>query len=356
MPRFDPGPATTLVSASPRVRVIAGLPSFRSIFTFHTMADVLRRAHGAVATIGFNRADQAVPHGHEEPALLYCDVPDGGAVHALDAMRTECFVVRDGFAEAVRYSMAARGMSHVEAARFVSQSAAALDALERTCAPRVITVSLHWPVVRWIDHVAALAGLHPGEWAAARAAMLDAYAGYATVETAVRAIVQHADACFGADAALPPDAQAVIGTLAAGYDDPASGAFEWPPAMLLGAVPPYLPIIGALELVGPARVLAFGPYLYLPRGRWAATYRFETWENQSSNALGFDVVADGEIKFSTQGLVDAAGQFGVECAFTVADPLCPVEFRCFLVEGAIGGLLRPDGIAVRRLDRTGQEG
>lgn len=347
MPRCDGGMATALVPVAAGLRAVAGLPSWGSIFVFHTMADILRRVHGRLGTQGFNRADQAMP---DQPALLYCDVPDRAAAAALAAMGADCFVVRESFAHAVRYSMAARGMSHIEAARFVSQSVAAIDGLERVCTPRAIEVAPNWPIARWIDHLAAVVGVHPARWAAVRPAMLDAYAGHVTVAAAIRAIVQHADACFGEAAALVPDAQAVIAALAAGYDRAGQEVLEWPADMLLGAAAPYRPVAGPIDLVGPARVLTFGPYLHLPAGRWAATYRFETWGNESTNALGFDVVADGEVKFSTQGIVDTAGQFGVECAFAVADPLQPVEFRCFLAEGAIGGVLRPCGVSLRRLD------
>lgn len=353
MPRSDAAGGTALQPASAPLRAVAGLPSFRSIFAYHTMADVLRRA-GGVTTRGFNRADQAGLG--DGPALLYCDVPDSGAATALADAGAACFVVREGFADAVRYSMAARGMTGVEAARFVSLSAAALDGLERICAPRPITVPLDWPIGQWIDHAAGLAGVAPADWAAARAGMHAVYAPYGTVGAAVRAIVQHADACLAPDPADEAGGGGAIAALASGYDGPGRTAIEWPAAMLLGAVPPYEPVTGALDLTGPARVLTFGPYLHLPAGRWSATYRFETWGNEATNALGFDVVADGEVKFSTQGVIDVSGQFGVECAFTVSDALRPVEFRCFLVEGAIGGFLRPGGVSLRRIgDAQGAE-
>src|SRR5690606_38546176 len=47
---------------------------------------------------------------------------------------------------------------------------------------------------------------------------------------------------------------------------------EVPMAALLEAEAPHLPATNTIGLVGPARCLTFGPYFYLPRGRWKASF------------------------------------------------------------------------------------
>ena len=127
----------------------------------------------------------------------------------------------------------------------------------------------------------------------------------------------------------------------------------WPAEILLSGTPPYKPISGTIELVGPARSITFGPYMHLATGCWAATYSFLATDDGPGNIYLFDLIADGEIKFSTQGLITANGKYAVHCEFEVRDALHPVEFRCFIAEGAISGQLKPLGVSFRRIPAVG---
>ncbi|NOW49027.1 hypothetical protein FHW96_005218 [Novosphingobium sp. SG751A] len=101
--------------------------------------------------------------------------------------------------------------------------------------------------------------------------------------------------------------------------------------------PPFAQTDGKFDLVGPARCLTFGPFLYLPVGRWQVVFEFETSGSLTTNSFRFDVIADGKVATKDIVHINQSGKFCFSDTFEIHRPWLPVEFRTFLDKGAIEG-------------------
>jgi hypothetical protein len=93
-----------------------------------------------------------------------------------------------------------------------------------------------------------------------------------------------------------------------------------------------------IEVVGPARILYYGPYFYLPQGRWRADVQLIASGNMHDKKLAVDVyagvaLARHEFKPPQGGLLQASLLFVVERAEE------RIEVRVELMAGAIEGYL-----------------
>ena len=348
-------PPVPALDVAPAAMAIGGPPSPASIFAIHAGSDILARVRGTAQALAFNygaELDLAAVAGGAG-TILFFDVPDAAARAQLVQERdVPILVVADDFATTVTYCMAARQLGLAAAVRFVSHSFACLEALKG--AERIVWLPLRADVALadWLDRLAEAIGIDAQDWLRVRDQMLQDYASFATLESAQLHFVHMAREAFAQPLELDHDARTMLESLAADYRFGATDAARWPEAILLDARPPYPAVEGTIDLTGPARVLTFGPYMHLPPGRWRARYGFTTRGNAALNRLEFDIVADGEVKFSQTVWLDANGRFGFDCEFTLDDPSYPVEFRCLLIEGAIDGELRPVGVSMMRQPPT----
>ena len=125
------------------------------------------------------------------------------------------------------------------------------------------------------------------------------------------------------------------------------GVMEWAPTGFLTTEPAGAPYSGPIELVGPARMLIYGPYLHLPLGRWTATIQIEVGDNQSGNVLVVDVFGGVERQMIKANL-PAQGRFEFTMPIVVNDLNAPVEIRFVIAQGAIGGWFNLLGVTVAR--------
>lgn len=329
---------------------LGGPPSPRIILTVHFINEILRRSFGDVAAFPFNDVEiiQDLEESPKGARLLYFDVPNRIASdYLLKAPDLKLLMVNDDFNATVEYCMRARKMGVVEACRFVSQSFCCLEPFRLSDSTINVDFVDDMPLAEWILRLVDLVALAPPRWDQACRIMLDDYARYTDTRSARIELVRPADTIAGEEVPCESDRQ-LIDALAAGYGKDSLAEFFWPARLLLSGVAPYPSVEGKIELLGPARVLTFGPYMHLPVGSWHAEYRFETWENDVGNVFSFDVYADGEIKFSDRIALTEGGMFAVKCEFDIANADSPVEFRCFLDEGTIGGYFLPLGVHLVR--------
>ena len=112
---------------------------------------------------------------------------------------------------------------------------------------------------------------------------------------------------------------------------------EWPASIFSSgdAIGDY--VGGPNDLVGPARILVYGPYMHLPRGDWSAYIELEVSENESGNRLKVDVVCGPFISASVIADMPSEGRYRLDIPFEVIEPLQPVELRFQIESGAIEG-------------------
>ncbi len=109
----------------------------------------------------------------------------------------------------------------------------------------------------------------------------------------------------------------------------------WPREMFLSS---DQPLKGAVEMTGKPRHFVYGPYLYLPPGKWIARPQIEIAGNLSNNTVAVDVY-NGEILLIGQANLPAYGAYIVELEIEIQDARLPVEIRIANERGAIEGWL-----------------
>ena len=110
------------------------------------------------------------------------------------------------------------------------------------------------------------------------------------------------------------------------------------------------PAIDYIDLMGPAKLLVFGPYFGLPRGRWIAVPGVSVADNLSGNKITIDISTNlgTEILAKVQAKLPAEGDYWGEIQFEVPYSHLPIEVRLFLDQGAIEGKLRFNGVTLRQ--------
>ena len=101
------------------------------------------------------------------------------------------------------------------------------------------------------------------------------------------------------------------------------------------------PVSGPIELTGPGRLLTFGPYLYLPKGRWKVSIIFSTANNVSGNIFMLDIFSPTTQAVLAVGhlTLPVSGTFSTSLLIEVESALNALELRTFMPTGAIEGVL-----------------
>ncbi len=103
------------------------------------------------------------------------------------------------------------------------------------------------------------------------------------------------------------------------------------------------------DLMGRARILIFGPYLYLPRGHWQATPSFTVHHNESGNSLIVDVSDGTSVLTAGKCPLPKEGTFTCSLPFEIVDPHRPIEVRFASAQGGIEGELELHEVVMERL-------
>ena len=100
------------------------------------------------------------------------------------------------------------------------------------------------------------------------------------------------------------------------------------------------------DLTGPARVLFFGPYMFLPAGDWTVRVEFEIVDAVSGVEVMTDVYINEVVTEKTFEM-PATGIFAYTLSFYVEDPRQSVQIRLFTRKSAIEGVFLPRSVRVR---------
>jgi len=104
-----------------------------------------------------------------------------------------------------------------------------------------------------------------------------------------------------------------------------------------------------VDMVGRARILIFGPPLYLPQGHWKATPTFSVDDNDSGNVLLVDVYNGATMLAEGRCTLPPEGQFSCDLAFEIDEPHRPFEVRFATDQGAIEGTFKLEEVKFERV-------
>jgi hypothetical protein len=121
-------------------------------------------------------------------------------------------------------------------------------------------------------------------------------------------------------------------------------AVTWPRACLFWGDRPDEPAPRVLELVGPARVLAYGPYCHLASGPWTCRAVLAFSPSAKGAPMALELHGIGIELGRRRFRVPDSGLFAVELPLVVPWPHEPLEIRLVSERGAIEGQLGIDRI------------
>jgi hypothetical protein len=139
-----------------------------------------------------------------------------------------------------------------------------------------------------------------------------------------------------------------LAPLAAAAAHPGSIVVAWSRDCFLYGDAPGEGLPATVELAGRGRILAYGPYMPLPSGRWRATAYLGFSADIGSMPFILESDTDAGI---TRGFfeVKQGGIFTLELDFEVTNPFHPVEFRLVSQDSALEGLASLIEISLEQL-------
>lgn len=123
----------------------------------------------------------------------------------------------------------------------------------------------------------------------------------------------------------------------------------WPVEMFLASADHKAPFRGAVELLGPPKCLAYGPYLHVPAGHWVLEARIIVENCSPGTKIIFDLYQSQVIVSNTFGIPNN-GQLTLHATFDVIDPRIPYQLRLITAEGNIEGSLAIHSARLMRRD------
>ncbi|WP_027527942.1 hypothetical protein [Bradyrhizobium sp. Ec3.3] len=290
---------------------------------------------------------------HDAKVVFYSDLPDPDLCALFVKTRAPIVLFVDNFDDVVAYARRSRDMTLNDSIRLASRSFCALEPLIRS------------DLVLKLDartHVRAL-----GEVLADIAAFFGARLNQAKREEVARSLSSEGEkaslfaylAKVLPHAALPGKAiqqmaiadRTLVAQLSQPYSAIVSGRqlehMDWPISFFMDSAAPDSLFSGRVELLGPARFLAYGPYLHLTPGKWCVDVVLEVQENHSGNQLYADIYSGDILSVVTTSL-PASGTYRLQISFEITNPLEPVQVRFQTLSGAIEGIITFNRIAVRR--------
>jgi hypothetical protein len=123
----------------------------------------------------------------------------------------------------------------------------------------------------------------------------------------------------------------------------APAEIDWPQPLFYR--PDNQPFNTPIDLMGPSRVLFYGPYVNLPIGDWTVRLEFEIDGAGSGIEATTDIYIN-EVVTQRTFKMPAKGIYAYELSFHIDDPQRAVQIRLFTKSGAIEGVLLPRSVRV----------
>jgi hypothetical protein len=342
------------VFGTPSALMYGGLNVVRNLVELGIGAHKLVNAN---STVDLRKTFAEIGVGHDARTVFYSDLPDVDLCTLFIKTRAPMIVFMDAFDDVVAYVSRSRAMNVSESIRLASRSLCALEPLLRSdVVLKFNTRAYRSPLKDLVPAVGAFFEL------ALPAAKVDEIVsslfGEGGPQARLSDYLYHSfpDATPPGTAIhkLAPDDRRLVSQLGSAYSAIAAGRpfdrMDWPVGLYMSSDHPDGPFPGRVELVGPSRFIAYGPYLHLTAGQWQATVVLELADNLSGNQLYVDVYA-GEILSVITTELPAQGTFTFQIGFEITNPLEPVQLRFQIQAGAIEGVFTLNST---RLERVGE--
>jgi hypothetical protein len=290
----------------------------------------------------------------EDARVVFCsDIPDADLCALFIKSRAPMVLFVDDFDEVVSHLSKARTMSVTDSIRLASRSVCALEPLIRSDMVLKFDSTAHRHALK--DIILTLGTFFGVDLPAEK------------VDQVATGLMGNGDPeCRLMDylstgfppppgsslLALPAEDRRLISQLSAAYSAIVRGRsfdrMDWPVSLFHGSANPDIPFPGRVELLGPARIIIFGPFLHLSAGQWQAKVVFEISDNFSGNQLYVDVYTQETLSVITTEL-PVQGTYTFQVGFEISNPAKAVELRFHIMSGAIEGVFTLNSVSLERV-------
>jgi len=340
------------VFGTPSALMYGGLNVVRNLVELGVGTHKLANAN---STADFRKTLAELGPGPDVRVVFYSDLPDADICALFMKARAPMVLFMDGFDEVVSYVSKTRAMSLFDSIRLASRSVCALEPLIRSdVVLKFDSRSYHSSLREIVLAIGTFFGI------ALSAAKADQIASSLIGEGGPQSRLSdylfsafpHAAAPGTSIRGFAAEDRRLVSQLASAYSAIAAGrsfdGMDWPTSMYMSSDHPIGPFPGCVELLGPARFIAYGPYLHLTAGQWQANVVFEVTDNFSGNQLYVDVYA-GEILSVITTQLPAQGTYTFQIGFEITNPLEPVQLRFQILSGAIEGAFTLSSTSLERV-------
>lgn len=283
--------------------------------------------------------------GENAKVVFYSDLPSAELSALFIKISAPMVLFLDSFQDVVSYVSSSRNMNLSESLRLASCSICALEKVIRSdLVLKIDSKAYNRPITEVIDEIGQFFNARlTSEKTTQIAASLGAkdLASFSLCDYLLRNFPKALPPGKGSET-LSIDDRRLVDQLAKSYSEISMGRsfsrMDWPINMLIDSSVPDKVFSGRIELVGPARFLAYGPYLHLTSGQWRADIEFEISDNLSGGMLYVDAYA-GDILAVVTTPLPGSGSYRLQISFTITDPLEPVQLRFQSLSGSIEGAI-----------------
>jgi hypothetical protein len=340
------------VFGTPSALMYGGLNVVRNLVELGIGAHKLVNAN---STVDLRKTFAEIEVGQDARAVFYSDLPDADLSALFIRTRAPMIVFMDAFDDVVSYVSRSRTMSATESIRLASRSLCALEPLLRSDLVLKFNSRAYRSPLK--DLVPAIASFFELALPAPKidqivASLFNDWSAQTRLSDYLYRTFPDATPPGTAIHKLAPDDRRLVRQLGSAYSAIAAGRpfdqMDWPISMYMSSDHPGGPFPGRVEMVGPARFIAYGPYLHLTAGQWVANVVLEVAGNLSGNQLYVDVYA-GDILSVITTQLPAEGTYTFQIGFEIINPLEPVQLRFQILSGAIEGVFTLSGTGLRRV-------
>jgi hypothetical protein len=125
------------------------------------------------------------------------------------------------------------------------------------------------------------------------------------------------------------------------------GAATWDRELFMSPDSKDHALPAVFTMVGPARLVVFGPYIHLPSGVWVGALSFKFWNNFGRVPFRLDVYTD-QVEFQADAQLPPSGSGEFSFHFQTGWPMKTVEVRLAQMQGAIDGDMEVESVWIRR--------
>jgi len=337
---------------------VFGAPSPLSYWAFgavRTVVDLCFPRHSVLAATGLTQVREALAQSGDDPMIVYSDSPEIELVEAFASAGAPYLICLEAPLEVLGFCMAERAIQPIDALRLTTLTMSTLRDLALSPKARILRRAPDLKTSDCIIQICSAFGL-----ASDAAIAREALRRFAALTDVSDPLIEdllvkfHAPAKpLGAYSASLASGAAPAWVVQTANDylpvttGEAVSAISWPQEAFLDPRAKDNAINPLQELIGPSRLLLYGPYLNLPRGTWFGTVDMEVVDGRW-NALSVDVTLQGQSVSTAQFDLPDRGRFQFVMKFEIAEPRDFIEMRVTLLKGAIEGKIAIRSVRMER--------